>query len=313
MDSGCQSIPPDDGRATLGGVVATGLSGAQRTGYGSPRNFVIGMKVVLADGTLIKAGGRVVKNVAGYDLCKLFTGSYGTLGLITELTFKLRPLPQKTATILAQGSFEQLLAGAKQIVDANLFPVAAELLSAAFSTAAGFSDGPESLLLVRFSGLENTVSQQASEALRLLTPHSSIAGPLAEDDVPVWRELAAMPLRFADRTSWRASVPASQLGNLLGVLQAKKDAMWQAGVADGRVRVIESSAADTDELVNSLKDLRREAESRGGSLMIESAPAEVKSKISAWGDLGSRQELMVRIKQKLDPRHLFAPGRFAGV
>ncbi len=86
--------PPDDGRATLGGVVATGLAGAQKCGYGMPRNFVIGMRVVLADGKFVKAGGRVVKNVAGYDLCKFFTGSYGTLGLIAELTFKLRPRPE---------------------------------------------------------------------------------------------------------------------------------------------------------------------------------------------------------------------------
>ncbi|MBD0327277.1 MAG: FAD-binding protein, partial [Pyrinomonadaceae bacterium] len=82
--------PPDDGRATLGGVAATGIGGAQALGYGAPRGYVIGMRVALADGRLIKAGGRVVKNVAGYDLCKLFVGSYGTLALILELTFKLR-------------------------------------------------------------------------------------------------------------------------------------------------------------------------------------------------------------------------------
>ena len=89
--------PPDDGRATLGGVVATGIGGPQQFGYGRPRGSVIGMKVVLADGNQIKAGGRVVKNVAGYDLCKLFTGSFGTLGIITELNFKLRPQPARQA------------------------------------------------------------------------------------------------------------------------------------------------------------------------------------------------------------------------
>ena len=93
--------PPDDGRATLGGVVATGIGGAQQFGYGRPRGSVIGMKVVLADGSMIKAGGRVVKNVAGYDLCKLFTGSYGSLGIITELNFKLRPRPAREATVIA--------------------------------------------------------------------------------------------------------------------------------------------------------------------------------------------------------------------
>ncbi len=95
--------PPDDSRATIGGVVATGLRGPHSYGYGAPRNFVIGMKVVLADGTMVRAGGNVVKNVAGYDLCKLFTGSYGTLGLITELTFKLRPLPRKSWTVIVTG------------------------------------------------------------------------------------------------------------------------------------------------------------------------------------------------------------------
>ena len=87
------------------------------------------MKVVLADGSLIKAGGRVVKNVAGYDLCKLFTGSYGTLGIIVEVNFKLRPLPAATRTLIASGRRLELLATARRILDARLFPVALELIS----------------------------------------------------------------------------------------------------------------------------------------------------------------------------------------
>src|SRR3979490_2243374 len=107
--------PPDDGRATLGGVVATGLRGPHSFSFGSPRSYVIGMRVVLADGRAIKAGGSVVKNVAGYDLCKLFTGSYGTLGLITEITFKLRPLPAETRTVVASGPLASLAATGRQI------------------------------------------------------------------------------------------------------------------------------------------------------------------------------------------------------
>ena len=101
--------PPDDGSITLGGAVATGSNGPQSFGYGSLRSFVIGMRAVLADGKQIKAGGNVVKNVAGYDLCKLFTRSHGTLGIITELNFKLRPLPPETRTIVAKGSRDSLL------------------------------------------------------------------------------------------------------------------------------------------------------------------------------------------------------------
>src|SRR4030095_7430980 len=103
--------PPDDGNATIGGVVATGLSGPQQFGYGRPRGMVVGMKVVLSDGSIIKVGGRVVKNVAGYDLSKLFTGSYGTLGVITQLNFKLRPLPECQATVIAAGDALSMIAG----------------------------------------------------------------------------------------------------------------------------------------------------------------------------------------------------------
>ena len=303
--------PPDDGRATLGGVVSTGLSGAQRTGYGPPRSFVIGMKVVLADGTLIKAGGRVVKNVAGYDLCKLFTGSYGTLGLITELTFKLRPLPQKNATVVATGATEALLAGAQRIIQANLFPVAIELLSSTFALAAGFSDGAENILLVRFSGLEKTVPQQVSRALELLALDTRHSGPLEDDDANVWRVMSAMPIRSADRTVWRIIVPPTEIARMITSRHDEVETMWHASIAEGRVRMFATSDSSNGKVMGLLNELRNEAESLGGSLILEQTPSEIKSKISAWGDLGSREELMRRIKQQLDPHGLLSPGRFA--
>src|SRR4029434_11307024 len=102
------------------------LSGPQQFSYGAPRRHVIGMKLVLADGSLVKAGGRVVKNVAGYDLCKLFTGSFGTLGLITEITFKLRPLPPEGRTIISGAPRESLIETGRHLAD-QFFPVALEL------------------------------------------------------------------------------------------------------------------------------------------------------------------------------------------
>ena len=310
--------PPDDLRSTLGGIIATGLAGPQRYGYGTPRGFVIGMKVVLANGTLIKAGGRVVKNVAGYDLCKLFTGSFGTLGLITELTFKLRPLPQASTTILALGESESLLSGAQAIVAANLLPVAVELLSPAFAAAASFSEGETSLLLIRFSGLHKAVQYQGSTAADLLKKHCPrvTAGPLAEDDATVWRDLAATSFRLADRCAWRVSVPPADLAHFIHTLRQNRSesfntsAQWQASVADGRLRMIEVAEVDTDRLIKSLQNLRTEAQALGGSLIIEKAPAEIKSRIDAWGELGPRRELMQRIKQQLDPENIFSAGRF---
>jgi glycolate oxidase subunit GlcD len=162
--------PPDDGRATLGGVVATGIGGPQQFGYGRPRGSVIGMKVVLADGSIIKAGGRVVKNVAGYDLCKLFTGSYGSLGIITELNFKLRPRPAREATVIASGPIEVLRKGARAILEARLFPVASEIV-----------DG---VLYVRFAGNEKGVAFQVEQALNLLKNAEVVM-----DDAGLWKKI----------------------------------------------------------------------------------------------------------------------------
>ena len=164
--------PPNDGRATLGGVVATGIGGPQQLGYGRPRGSVIGMKVVLADGSRIKAGGRVVKNVAGYDLCKLFAGSFGSLGIITELNFKLRPLPASEATVIASGSIDDLRAGARAVLEARLFPVASEIVS--------------ERLLVRFAGNEKGVLFQIEQARKLLKD-----AEIVMHDADLWRKIAA--------------------------------------------------------------------------------------------------------------------------
>ncbi len=120
------------------------------------------MKVVLADGSLIKAGGRVVKNVAGYDLCKLFTGSYGTLGVITELNFKLRPKAACERTIVAAGPATQLISSARAILESRLFPVGLEVVSAQVAKHLGISiDEKSSVLLVRFAGNKKGVEYQS--------------------------------------------------------------------------------------------------------------------------------------------------------
>jgi FAD/FMN-containing dehydrogenase len=171
--------PPDDGRATLGGVVATGIGGPQQLGYGRPRGSVIGMKVVLADGSMIKAGGRVVKNVAGYDLCKLFTGSYGSLGIITELNFKLRPRPAREATVIGRGT-------AQDVLEARLFPVAAEIVN--------------DVLHVRFAGNEKGVAYQVEQARKLLKDAEVVM-----DDGDLWKGIVA------ERRMQTLGGPAKQL------------------------------------------------------------------------------------------------------
>ena len=224
--------PPNDGRATLGGVVATGLGGPQQFGYGRPRGSVIGMTVVLADGSAIKAGGRVVKNVAGYDLCKLFTGSYGTLGIITELIFKLRPRPAREETIIATGSTHTLLAAGRAILNASLFPVAVELLSAALATRIGIAQNGAEILLVRFAGNEKGVAYQLEQALVHLKRSAVNSSEILPDDAGLWQQIAAVPVQ--EQPSFATRVLPTELAEKVRVIRG----LWQVGLADGRVRLM---------------------------------------------------------------------------
>ncbi len=316
--------PPDDGRATIGGVVATGLGGAQQFGYGSPRRHVIGMKLVLADGSLIKAGGRVVKNVAGYDLCKLFTGSYGTIGVIVEVNFKLRPLPFATRTVMAWGEREDLLLRARAVIDARLFPVAVELFSPGLATEAEWSDERDHFLLLRFAGSPNAVVEQAKRAIELLTNNHE-RGPayFAPDDTVIWKSLAALPFRFQEDLVWRVGLRPADVGTFLEKLDktgssSNFEPMWQAGVGDGRVRVVDrrqQSENESGEIENTfigrVEMLRANAQSLGSALTIENASTTIKNRVGNWGTLAPAADLMKRVKQQLDPSDILSPGRFA--
>jgi FAD/FMN-containing dehydrogenase len=316
--------PPDDGRATIGGVVATGQGGAQQFGYGAPRRHVIGMKVVLADGSLIKVGGRVVKNVAGYDLCKLFTGSYGTLGVIVEVNFKLRPLPFETSTTMAWGPREDLLAGARQVINSRLFPVAIELLSPRLAYEAEWSEGRDHLLLVRFAGSLNAVIEQTKATGELLKEQDGgKPGPLVPKDTIIWNTLAALPLRFRQDLVWRVGLRPKDVGSFLARLdqvpqgEQLSESIWQAGVGDGRIRVVNrlqhadnETEAFHNQSVERIEELQDSAQSLGGTLIIEHAPAEIKARANAWGTFGSSTGLMQRVKQQLDPDGILSPGRF---
>ncbi len=309
--------PPDDGCATIGGVVGTGVRGIQSLGYGPPRRYVIGMKVVMADGNLVKAGGRVVKNVAGYDLCKLFTGSRGSLGLITEITFKLRPLPAETRTVFADGSCANLIAAARELLAARVFPVAVEVLSPDFALAAKLVDEPEShLLMIRFAGSLESVTYQTQCTSELLAAHKVSAGMYAENDQPLWSGIAAVPARFSDNLVWRINVlPALLPKFLVRLSQRDKHApqpLWQASLAEGSVRVIETFGdSNIAEVRSFLEKLQSDTLASGGSFRIDNGSAFLN------GDLSFRQNsasnLMLRVKEQLDPQEVFSPGVFANM
>jgi glycolate oxidase subunit GlcD len=306
--------PPDDGSATLGGVVATALAGPERMGFGPLRSFVIGLRAILADGREIKAGGRVVKNVAGYDLCKLYTGSYGSLGLITEITFKLRPWPSERRTVVATGPLPVLVSFARQLAHQS-FPIAVELLSASLAAQINLAvKDRESALMIRFAGSARTVVVETANALKQLR-EANIG--CATHDEDAWAALSEAATAKLKDLSWRAIVKPADLSLFLEEVSALErdeashlELQWQAGVGDGRVRVMAQAPAYHQETVRVLERLRQKAETLGGSLVIEKAPVEIKRMIDSWGGFGSAAELMKRVKMQLDPENLLSPGRF---
>ena len=310
--------PPDDGRATLGGMAATGICGAQSLGYGAPRSFVIGMRVALAGGKIVKAGGRVVKNVAGYDLCKLFTGSYGTLGLILELTFKLRPVPERTATLVLQAPLASLFPAAQMVMKARLLPVAVEVLSDGLAERISIQDGAtQAALLIRFAGAHATVAYQIEHATQLLRGQEALQrSAIVNEDAPLWRELAAVPMQAGERLIWRANLLPTRVVEFLERVNrgdhpaCSSSALWHAGLADGRLRVFSSCAEEQSSIIAALEKARAAARALGGTFVLEHAPPEIKSAFDAWGEMGAVASLMRRIKQQLDPTSVLSPGRF---
>jgi FAD/FMN-containing dehydrogenase len=312
--------PPDDGRATLGGIAATGMAGAHAFGYGAPRGFVIGMRVALAGGRLIKAGGRVVKNEAGYDMCKLFVGSLGTLGLILELTFKLRPLPAEQTTLVASGPLSSLWRGARSLVNAQLFPVAIELLNAhaAADIRAPIVKESDHALMIRFAGATAAVRFQTEQARALLSREPEIKQTFSlADDEPLWQALAALPLRHGDELIWRIHVPPAALGAILAAENNSQAApfpsaaRWHAGVGDGRLRVVASLPAEEGACFEMLSGWRELARQAGGWMMVESAPFEIEEAFDVWNNADAGAGLMRRIKRQLDASNRFSPHRFA--
>jgi FAD/FMN-containing dehydrogenase len=307
--------PPDDGTATLGGVVASGLSGPQQFGYGPLRSFVIGLRVILADGTTIKAGGNVVKNVAGYDLCKLFTGSYGTLGIITEVTFKLRPVPVETRTIIASGPRSALTRIGKAIAR-QTSPVAAELLSPSLASGIIPEVNPaDYLLLVRFAGASRAVVVETAHALKMLREENIVCATHDEDE-ELWSGVSKAAAGTRNLV-WRGNTRPSELVAFLDdVVSLEQDEVsyvglqWHASLGDGRLRVMARAPVYPRESVRTLQRMRQKAEDLGGHLVVERAPADVKNEIGSWGGSGSATELMARVKRQLDPQNLFSPGRF---
>ena len=297
--------PPGLRSASLGAIAACNSSGALRLGFGTPRDYVIGLKLVHADGSESKSGGKVVKNVAGYDMNKLYTGSYGTLAIITELTFKLRPLPERSSTILItskhRGPLFQL---ARRVLASELQPASVVLTRRLCSSSAPRL--PDDALLIRFVDSEAAVGHQVDWVIQAIdaTYEATVLSDNEADSV--WAEVADFD-QHAIRV--RLSVPLSAVpAELERAFLAHVECIAAVDIGTGIIRL----AFETDEesAGNQIKRLRASAAGANGTLVIERAPAETRREADAWGDVGSTAELVRSIKARFDPQSLLNPGRF---
>lgn len=311
--------------ATIGGVIAANNSGPFRLAYGPARDWLIGVKFALADGTLAKGGGRVVKNVAGFDMMKLFIGTLGTLGLIYEMNFKLLPLPPATATLLAGFDDYRAACGlALKTIEAGTFPSALTILDRGAAQALGLPERTATLLIeVRNTAL--ALERQVRD-LSQLGREAGVSSEIQNDAAAqrdLWQNVTDFGYRQppGQKLVLKISTLPDQSAALLEQVHAAAhrlglDAQVLSHAGHG-LSWLTAEYADEDKAFELIKELSAWAERGGGSVAAERVPLSLKKRLGdVWGAALSEGEikLMRGIKEKLDPNRTLNPGRYvAGI
>ena len=318
--------PPATAATTIGGVIATNASGPRRLLYGTARDVVLGLGVVGADGTRSKAGGRVVKNVTGYDLTKLYIGSLGTLAVVHELTFKVHPLPPGEETIgVACGAHDDILPILNALLRLSLRLNSLELLNTAALTALQAASGvelPDSpyLFVARLEGdtaVTASQTQRVREALQELTlsVRAVTHNWQPEEQERIWTALTAQALRPEFVTA-KVGLPVTDLAAFCADLDAQAgEATWllHAHAGSGIVSVqIPAGDVDEETLLARIEALDDCVGRCGGHRVIERAPVAVKRRCEVWGPVSDNFAVMQALKTTYDPRRRLNPGRFIG-
>src|SRR6184192_53181 len=289
-------------KATVGGVLSTNDSGALRLRFGALRDLIIGVTIALPDGTLASSGGKVVKNVAGYDLPKLVTGALGTLGVITRAVFRLHPLPRKTCSFsIAVSNPDEAQKSVLAIQDSKLAHVALQ---------SHFSVESTPTVDILFEGTEAGLDAQAAH-LRSLCQSAKIS----DAPMSVWsaRQYFWSFSDSAETVIAKISILPADLARTIELIRRSADSShlhWQSLMyATGLGWLLLEGSADN--FHGALTSLRSELEKMGGSLAVLYRPSNM-PEFDAWGSPGNSLLLMKAVKSRLDPSHTLNPGRFLG-
>ena len=315
--------PPYAERCTIGGIVATNISGSFRLRHGTARNQVLGLRVVRADGTVVKSGGKVVKNVAGYDLNKLYIGAFGTLGIITEVTLKLSPIPVRQAILTADfQTIQDAVDTGLAVVGSQTLPmfvnffVNSDLIREETEISTNES---KPMLTVGFGGDPETVTWQLAQCRGITEQNGAIGVKVIEGESlqHLQRGIQEFP---ADNKNTEIVIAKLNLKrtDIAGFAAQIVDADWARDVqmmallGSGVLYLTIPVPSNTDFqwLATALTQLRQSVIAGQGNLIIETAPPELKQHIDVWGSVEGTLSLMKQIKTKFDPDGLLNPGRF---
>ncbi len=308
-----QRLPIDVPRAvqaTLGGAMAANVSGPRRYGHGTLRDYVIGISVVNDEGHEIKAGGRVVKNVAGYDLCKLYVGSLGTLGIISQVTLKLKPRSDEHAliTLGCGGGVLSLLLDT--LHRSQTRPVCVDLLNAAAARAIGELPDAPWTIIIGFEDNREAVSWQVQQLIREIPAGQGIAVNVLADTSadPLWAALVEFAAWEGTPLTFQANLLPSAVACFCQ--QSPEGLLLQAHAGSGIVIGHAGGDLTLDAAAAMLKERLAAATAARGNLVVTRGPPAWKAMLPVWGAPRDDAWLMRRVKDALDPRGIFNPGRF---
>lgn len=310
--------------STVGGVIATNSSGPKRLLYGSARDLTLGVRAVLPSGDTVRFGGKVMKNVAGYDMTKLLIGSFGSLGVVTEATFRLLPLPEMEMTlVLSFDSLESSARAVKALLASQLVPSAIELVNATGWQCVS-QPGEGYHLVVDLEGFHEAVDRQIADLTRLAKGEGANKIEIFEGDDQrrMWsrlRDFSRSALKNnALVVGLKIGVPISCLEEIFQFAEKKAiecglDCAVLAHAGNGILHPFIGGAQESlPVMVGAIQEIQFAAEKTGGSAIVEWAPWAVKKQVAVWGEPRPDWSLMRCLKAELDPNGILNPGRFVG-
>ena len=302
-------------RATIGGTLASGASGPLKWQYSSTRDLVIGMKVAQADGRITQSGGNVVKNVSGYDMARLHVGGLGTLGVITEVSFKLTPMPRHETTLIARfDAVEPCLGAALGIFNSGVMPLALTVFNRTAAERIGIdeSESGEFSLAVRLGGRPRTLRRMENEAFFAIRERTAQVDRLEDESGQIWSRLADFGYAEGSESSLAARI-ALLPGSVARVISLLCQGDDPAVVAQPGYGMMSAHwFGESEETGERIRQARAYAHGVGGSLILERAPLAVKDSLDVWDYTGESLEVMKSLKAQYDPNGVLNPNRFTG-